>query len=109
MSVLLEQSVSLRRNPVQMFAVRPTEPISPAIENGTCGASAPNFVVRHAGLLRGRKSGTRRHGRVTAVGFGQGTFAGTHRNGQDAPEPDLGGTGFCLSPAIEASALLRTG
>ena len=33
----------------------------------------------------GRKSGSRRHRRVTAVGFGQGTFAGTHRNGQDAP------------------------
>jgi len=28
MSVLLEQSVSFRRNRVQMFAVRPTEPIS---------------------------------------------------------------------------------
>ena len=29
----------------------------------------------------GRKSRSRRHGRVTAVGFGLGTFAGTHRNG----------------------------
>jgi len=38
----------------------------------------------------GQEERTRRHGRVTAVGFGQGTFAGTHRNGQDAPNAVLG-------------------
>jgi hypothetical protein len=35
---------------------------------------------------------------VTAVGFGQGTFAGTRRNGQDAPIPDVRGNLIEASP-----------
>jgi hypothetical protein len=78
MSVLLEQSVSLRRNPAQMFVVRPTEPISTAnCERHVWGISA-KFVDRHKGLLRGMGRHRGRRKRATASGSRGGLLAG-HR------------------------------